>query len=100
MKPGNHLFKATRKVFFDRGPVFETQDGFEGETLASYADAGSPLVSGYLLGEDKLQGKAAALTVRHGDGEVLLFGFRPQWRGQTFGTFKILFNSLLLSTAQ
>jgi len=87
------------KVFFDRGPVFESLDGFEGQVLASYAEAGSPLVSGYLLGEDKLHGKAAAMLVRHGGGEVILFGFRPQWRGQTFGTFKVLFNSLLLPRA-
>lgn len=26
--------------------------------------------------------------------QVVPIGFRPQWRGQTFGTFKVLFNSL------
>jgi hypothetical protein len=82
-------------VFFDRSPVFTTSEGFEGAALAVYQDEGSPLRSGYLLGEEHLQGMAAALDVRHGDGHVVLLGFRPQWRGQSHGTFKVLFNSLL-----
>ncbi|MFV1986872.1 MAG: M14 family zinc carboxypeptidase [Gemmatimonadota bacterium] len=83
------------KIFFDRSPVFTTLDGFEGSVLAAYQDQGSPLLSGYLLGEDRLQGFAAAVDVRSGDGHVILLGFRPQWRGQPRGTFRVLFNSLL-----
>ena len=78
-----------------RSPAFRTLDGFDGEVLMSFAEAGSPLLSGYLLGEEHLYGNAAALRVRHGDGQVILLGFRPQWRGQSFGTFRVLFNALL-----
>ena len=81
-------------VFFNSSPAFETLVGFKGTVLARYAETGSPLASGYLLGEKFLQGKAAALEVELGEGRVILFGFRPQWRGQTFGTFKVIFNSL------
>ncbi len=83
------------KVFVDRSPVFTTTEGFEGVALAKYQEAGSPLLSGYLLGEEHLQGYAAALDVHHGDGHVILIGFRPQWRGQPFGTFRVLFNAVL-----
>lgn len=81
------------KVFSDRSPVFTPQAGFEGSVLAKYADAGSPLLSGYLLGEKYVQGQAAALDVKHERGHVVLIGFRPQWRGQPFGTFRVVFNA-------
>ena len=74
-----------------------TEEGFEGRVLAKYPSEGSPLLSGYLLGEEHLQGYAAALEVLHGEGRVVLLGFRPQWRGQPFGSFKILFNAALYS---
>jgi hypothetical protein len=34
------------------------------------------------------------------DGHVVLLGFRPQWRGQPFGTLRVLFNSALFSRPQ
>jgi hypothetical protein len=83
------------KVFVDRSPVFAVLDGFEGIVLAKYAPAGSPRLSGYLLGEKYVQGNAAALDVKHGKGRVVLLGFRPQWRGQPFGTFRVVFNAAL-----
>jgi len=86
---------ARANVFFDGSPVFTTRPGFEGVILAKYAARGSPLRSGYLLGERHLNGYAAAVDVRHGDGHVILIGFRPQWRGQPAGTFRIVFNAAL-----
>jgi hypothetical protein len=85
----------TAAVFADGSPVFETQDGFSGKVLAKYRDTGSPLLSGYLIGEKYLNGKAAALDVQLESGHVVLLGFRPEWRGQPFGTFKVLFNAVL-----
>ncbi|HEX2343043.1 MAG TPA: M14 metallopeptidase family protein [Vicinamibacterales bacterium] len=86
-------------VFFDDSPVFQPQDGFRGDVLARYQPKGSPLLSGYLLGDRVLYGQAAALDVRHGEGHVVLIGFRPQWRGQPFGTFRVLFNAALFHGA-
>jgi hypothetical protein len=83
------------KVFVDGSPVFNTLEGFEGSVLAKYQSEGSPLLSGYLLGEKHLNGMAAALDVKHGSGHVVLIGFRPQWRGQPVGTYRVVFNSAL-----
>ena len=82
-------------VFVDGSPVFETLEGFKGRILARYQETGSPLLSGFLIGEKYLNGKAAALDVELGSGHVVLIGFRPQWRGQPFGTFRVVFNSAL-----
>ncbi len=81
------------KVFVDQSPVFSALEGFDGSVLARYAKEGSPLLSGYLLGEKYLQGMAAAMDVKHERGHVVLIGFRPQWRGQPFGTFRVMFNA-------
>ncbi len=85
-------------VFVGRSPVFSTTEGFEGSILAKYSASGSPLLSGYLLGPEHLQGYASAVDVEHGDGRVLLLGMRPQWRGQPFGNFRILFNAALYTS--
>jgi uncharacterized membrane protein len=87
------------KVMIGGSPVFTVDDDFEGRTLAKYAEDGSPLLSGYFLGEEHVQGYAAALEVKHGQGRVVLLGMRPQWRGQPFGTYKVLFNAALYSGA-
>jgi hypothetical protein len=82
-------------VFVFGSPAFTTTREFDGAVLAKYRAAGSPLLSGYLLGEKYLNGAAAAVDVRHGDGHVVLIGFKPQWRGQPFGSFRVLFNAAL-----
>ena len=67
------------------------------EVVASY-DKEKILMSGWALGEKSHIGdKAAAVRVKLGEGDVVLIGFRPQFRGQPRGTYKLLFNSLLLS---
>jgi len=86
-------------VMFERGPAFDTRAGFRGNVLASYSRDNNPLASGYLLHPERIQGKAAALEVFYGDGRVYLFGFRPQWRGQSHGTYKLFFNAIFDSPA-
>jgi hypothetical protein len=86
-------------VMFERGPAFETKAGFRGTILATYPKDRNPLASGYLLHPEQIQGKAAALEVFLGEGRVYLLGFRPQWRGQSHGTYKFIFNAIYDSPA-
>ncbi len=79
---------------FERNPVFDTQAGFRGKVLASYVKDRNPLLSGFLLGAELIQGKAAALDANYGTGHIIMLGFRPQWRGQSHGTYKFFFNAL------
>jgi hypothetical protein len=86
-------------VMFESGPAFDTSQGFRGVILAGYSREDNPLASGYLLHPERIQGKAAALEVFYGDGRVYLFGFRPQWRGQSHGAYKFVFNAVYDSPA-
>jgi len=80
-------------VMFERGPAFDTKPEFKGTVLARYPKERSPLMSGYLAGADRLEGKAAALEAEYGKGRVILLGFKPQWRGQSHAAYKFFFNA-------
>jgi hypothetical protein len=84
-------------MFMTGGQVYEvtsTTNSQDVEIFSTYVDR-DILQSGWLLGEQVIAKKAAAVTVKHGAGKVVLFGFRPQHRDQTHGTFKLVFNALL-----
>ena len=81
-------------VMFQSGPAFQTQPGFHGAVLARYPKDTNPLESGLLLHPEAIEGKAAALELAYGNGRIVLFGFKPQFRGQSHATYKYLFNEL------
>ena len=61
---------------------------------ASYPKV-NPLLSGWLEGDELLHGKGALIQATFEKGKAILIGFRCQYRAQTHGTFKILFNAIL-----
>lgn len=75
--------------------AFEITDPQRARSVARYVD-NDPLRSGWLLGPQFIAGKSALVDVSLGKGRVVLFGFRTQHRAQTWGTFKFLFNSIML----
>jgi hypothetical protein len=63
--------------------------------IARYpSDPKQILLSGWALGAEKIAGKAALVEVTMGKGKIILFGFRPQYRGQSLATFPLFFNAI------
>src|SRR5213592_2065221 len=81
-------------IYFENSAAFTVST--PARALATYP--AQPLRSGYARFQERLEGKAALVEAPVGSrgGRVILFGFRPQFRGQTHGTFKLLFNAVLL----
>lgn len=84
-------------AWFERSPAFEIKNGF---VVAKYPSKGNPLLSGWLLGENYLANKSAIVDVPMGKGRIVLLGFRVQYRGQSYSTYKFLFNSLYYAAAR
>ena len=62
--------------------------------IASYPKDKDPLLSGWLLGGERIKGKAALVEVKLGKGRIVLFGFRPQYRGQSLATYPLFFHAI------
>jgi hypothetical protein len=82
-------------AYFVDSAAFDVTDTSSARVIARYAARKEDVLrSGYLLGAERLAGRAALVEVTLGKGRVVLFGFRPQHRGQTWGTFPFIFNAI------
>ncbi|NDV42045.1 M14 family metallopeptidase [Flagellimonas sediminis] len=64
------------------------------KVIATYA-AKNLLMSGWAMGEERYIAKKPALVeAKYGKGSCILFAFRPQFRGQPRGTYKLIFNAI------
>jgi hypothetical protein len=87
-------------AYFINSSAFDvTGDDKSVRVVARYSGR-DVLRSGWLLGEKYLAGKIALAEVSLGRGRVVLFGFRPQHRAQTWGTLPFLWNALSAGAQQ
>ncbi|MDQ2931328.1 MAG: M14 family metallopeptidase [Gemmatimonadota bacterium] len=90
----------TAAVYFTNSVTFDVGAASQVRVIARYPNREEDiLLSGYLQGASQIAGKAAAISAPVGRGHVVMFGFRPQHRGQSYGTFRMLFNALLTGGA-
>jgi hypothetical protein len=81
-------------VWFEDSPAFEIVDSTSATAVLTYPASGNALLSGWLLGAPRLNGKAAMVDVKRGRGHVVLYGFRPQYRAQSNSTFPLIWSAL------
>ncbi len=82
-------------AWFEEGPAFDVLDSSVVRVIGRYpSEPEKVLRSGWVLHPERVAGRAALLEAHLGQGRVILFGFRPQYRGQTLATYPLLFNSL------
>jgi hypothetical protein len=85
-------------AWVENSPVFEIKSDPAAiarvSIIARYPQTADPLLSGWLLGGERIKGKAALVEVKMGRGRIYLFGFRPQYRAQSLSTYPLLFNAI------
>lgn len=87
----------TVPIFYENGPTFKVSGS--AQSVASFT-TDKPLLSGWILGGQFLKGTSVIANEPVGNGHIILFGFRPQYRAQSEVTYKFLFNALLYSSSK
>ena len=87
----------TVPIFYENGPAFKVTGS--AHSIASFT-TDKPLLSGWILGGQLLKGTSIIAEEPVGKGQIILFGFRPQYRAQSEVTYKFLFNALLCSSSR
>lgn len=90
--PIAHGVPRSMNAYFINSSAFEATDPAV-RVIARYAKD-NVLRSGWLLGESKVRGQIALAEAHMGKGRVVLFAFRPQHRGQTWGTLSLIWNAI------
>ena len=80
----------TIAIWSEQSPAFTSTQ----QAVATYPASGI-LASGWLLGANLIANKAAIVDAKVGEGHVVLYGMRPQYRAQSYQSFKLFFNALV-----
>ena len=63
--------------------------------IVRWGDAKDLLISGLLDGAGDIAERAAVVQAHYGKGHVLLFANNPIWRGETIGSWPLVFNAIV-----
>ena len=86
----------TVPIFFETGPTFKLSG--DARSIGHYT-SDHPLLSGWILGGQHLDGTSAIADVPMGKGHIIAFGFVPMYRGLSEVTYKFLLNAMLYSNS-
>jgi len=89
--------RSDESIAWVEGSLAFEPTGDNAKVVARFSDANEVLLSGWLLGKEKIANKGAIVEVKQGKGRVVMFAFRPQYRGQSIATLPFLFNAILTS---
>ena len=98
--PLGYGFERQVDVFFDNSPVFRLGQSGDAVNRVAWFSSAAPLRSGWAWGQQYLENGVAVVDARLGRGRVLLFGPEVNYRAQSHGTFKFLFNAIYYATAE
>jgi hypothetical protein len=84
-------------VMFDDSPAFrlDADAASKGVRTIAWYDSPTPLRRGWAWGQEHLNGTAAIVEARMGQGSLYLFGPEILFRAQPHGTFRFFFNALM-----
>ena len=98
--PLTYGMKEKGMAYFSRGRAFDMPNFLEKESgnhplniAATYPDK-PLLISGWMIGEERIQSKGAIVETSYGKGKIILFGFNIHNRAMALRNFKLLFNAI------
>ncbi len=98
-QPSNWGMPAEADVIYDNSPAFklDANASDKGVKPLMWFSTDKPLRSGWAFGQKYLKDDVAAFSAPVGAGMLYAFGPEITFRGQSHGTFKLLFNQLYSS---
>lgn len=78
-----------------RNPIFVIPPAMRPRVVLRYGDSKDLLVSGLLQGGKEIAQHPAVIDVPLEKGHVVLFSNNPIWRGETVGSYGLVFNAIL-----
>jgi hypothetical protein len=96
LDPGHELARGvpseTIAWYWRTSRAFRVEDP-DAVVVGRYGE-GNPWLAGWVLGAEAVAGAPALVEVPVGAGSIVLFGFQPNFRGQTVASWPIFFNAL------